>query len=373
MSGVLKRIWRRLRGTRQSPARIALAVAIGAFIGCLPVYGLHFFLCAALCLPFGLDLVLAYLVANVSNPLFAPFLLSLEVEIGSLLLTGQHAAFSVERAKRTGILGFAQQAALGSVLVGAGLAALGSAIAFFVARRKLGAIVESDAEVRFEAAVARTIARYAGLPRAHRFPVLGKLRLDPLTKMLAELPPSLGRVLDAGAGRGQFGLFLLELGAADSVHGFDADARKVAAAQAASGEAARFEVRDLLDLPAERVDTLLLLDVLHYLPLSEQDQLLGKAAQRVERGRILVRELDAAPGMRSWMTRLMERLAELTGVHRGRAQRHYRPIADIVARLRALGFECSTHGASEGTPFGNVLVVAERSAATDMRSSTGTG
>src|SRR5450631_4405533 len=93
VSGLLPRIWRRLRGTRQSPSRVALAVAIGLFIGCLPVYGAHFLLCSLICLPFGLDLLLCYLVANISNSLVAPFLITLEVELGSLVTTGKHAAF----------------------------------------------------------------------------------------------------------------------------------------------------------------------------------------------------------------------------------------------------------------------------------------
>src|ERR1041384_4459312 len=114
----LARIWRRLRGDRQSPARLALAVALGLFIGCLPVYGLHFVLCVLVCLPLGLDLVLAYLVANISNPLLAPFLITLEVEVGSLLISGHHAAFTLQRARQTGILGFVLQAGIGSVVVG---------------------------------------------------------------------------------------------------------------------------------------------------------------------------------------------------------------------------------------------------------------
>src|SRR4051812_40229874 len=128
LPSIWARIWRRLRGDRQSPGRIALAVALGLFIGCLPVYGLHFVLCLLVCLPLGLDLVLAYLVANISNPLFAPFLITLEVEIGSLLSTGHHAGFTLEQAKQTGVLGFVFQAGLGSLFVGAGLGALGAGV-----------------------------------------------------------------------------------------------------------------------------------------------------------------------------------------------------------------------------------------------------
>src|SRR6187399_1193263 len=147
-------IWRRLRGERQSPARVALAVGLGLFIGSLPVYGLHFVLCLLICLPLGLDLVLAYLVANISNPLVAPFLITLEVEIGSLLSTGHHAAFSLEQARQTGILGFVFQAGLGSIFVGAGLGAIGSAIAYVIAsRRRLVTTVGNDAESDLEAAM----------------------------------------------------------------------------------------------------------------------------------------------------------------------------------------------------------------------------
>src|SRR3954465_2262176 len=134
---VVARIWHRVRGTRHTPARVALAVGVGLFVGCLPLYGLHFVLCCLVCLPFGLDLVLCYLVANISNPLVAPFLITLEVELGSLLTTGEHAAFTLARARQTGVLGFLWQALVGSVFVGSGLAALGGTIAYVVAGKRI--------------------------------------------------------------------------------------------------------------------------------------------------------------------------------------------------------------------------------------------
>jgi len=239
--GLLSRIWRRLRGTRQSPLRVALAVAIGLFIGCLPVYGLHFLLCSLICLPFGLDLLLCYLVANISNPLVAPFLITLEVELGSLVTTGHHAAFTLAQAKHTGFLGFVWQAGVGSVFVGSGLAALGAAIAYAVASKaKRSALSDgdsdaSDGEAELEAAaMLRTIERYRDAPIGDRIYVAAKLRSDPLTRLLAALPADLGRVLDAGAGRGQFGLFLVELGRCGSLSGFDGDERKVKIAELAA-------------------------------------------------------------------------------------------------------------------------------------------
>lgn len=348
-----------MRGERKSRARIASAVAVGLFIGCLPVYGLHFVLCLLVCLPFGLDLLLCYLAANISNPLIAPFLVTLEVEVGSLVTTGQHAAFTLARAKETGFLGFVWQAGVGSVFVGGALAALGGGLSYLVARPGVVSEGVDDEEALVEGAVLRTIERYAQAPIGDRYQVAGKLRWDPLTKMLAALPHPLGRVLDAGAGRGQFGLLLVELGACSTLLGFDGDRRKIDAARSADGSA-RFEVRDLLDLPADPVDTVLLFDVLHYLPFAEQDQLLRECSARVARGQILIRELDAAPGARSAFTRASEALARLFGLHRGRAGRHYRPAAELVTVLGELGFACEVRGASEGTPFGNVLIIATR-------------
>ncbi len=96
------RLWRRLRGGGLTRARAAASVGVGLWVGSLPVYGLHFPLCLALALPFSLDLVLAYLAANVSNPLFAPFLVYAEIQVGSLLLDGHFAPFSLEHARTSG-------------------------------------------------------------------------------------------------------------------------------------------------------------------------------------------------------------------------------------------------------------------------------
>src|SRR6188768_3877149 len=348
----LSKIWRRLRGERQSPARVALAVALGLFIGCLPVYGLHFVLCMLVCLPLGLDLVLAYLVANISNPLLAPFLITLEVEVGSLVSSGEHAAFTLERARETGILGFVFQAGIGSVIVGAVLGALGSALAYAIAQRRSASAAvapELDAEGELDAALQRTIERYRTAPIGDRIYVAMKLKSDPLTQLLAELSGDFGRVLDAAAGRGQFGLFLWELRRCSALYGFDSDARKLAIAERAAAEDGCFERLDLLELGERKADTLLLIDVLHYLPFAEQDELLRRAARCVPRGRIVIRELDAGGGTRSAITRGFEWIAKISGYNRGRAGRYYRPARQIVDQLTESGSSCAVSGASQGT------------------------
>jgi SAM-dependent methyltransferase len=327
------------------------------FIGCQPLYGLHLVLVLAVCVPLRLDAVLAYLAANISNPLMAPFLIFSEVEVGAYLLTGRWVAFDVAQARATGALGFAQQLLVGSVAVGAGLALLGFGVAWlFASRRQNAASVAPARDDAFEAAVERTRGRYDAVAPAHRYYVAGKLAFDPVFKLLAELG-QLGRVLDLGCGRGQLALLLLELGRATRVVGLDSDADKIEVARKAGPEG-DFQIADVAHAELPLADTILLIDVLHYLPLAEQDALLVAARRALAPGgRLLVRELDGDPSARSGITRIFEWLGRKIGVNRGRATA-YRSASSLTQLLEAQGLSCRVQGASESTPFANVLIVA---------------
>jgi uncharacterized protein (DUF2062 family)/SAM-dependent methyltransferase len=350
----LLRLWRLLRGGDSSPHKLAFACAIGIFIGCLPLYGLHFPLCLGVCLLLRLDVVVTYLAANISNPFVAPFLVTAEVEIGSLLLDGRHAAFDLARARELGAVGFMQQAAVGSVVLGGALGALGGALTFVIASRGKKNVDPVDA------AIARTIELYRSARPGDRYYVAGKLRHDPVLRVIIELGVRLGRTIDAGAGRGQLGLCLAELGLVDTLHGFDADQRKIEVARVAAGDRARFEVGDLGSFEFLPCDTILLIDVLHYLPADAQDELLARASRALEPGgRLLLRDVDGA-GPKSLLTRGLERIATATGWHLKKSNLCFRPAATWLRVLEREGLAFSVRGASRGTPFSNVLVVAER-------------
>jgi SAM-dependent methyltransferase len=362
-------LWQRLRGTPGSAVRAALAVALGLFIGCQPLYGLHFVLVMAVCVPLKLDAVLAYLAANISNPLVAPFLIFSEVEVGAYLTTGRFAAFDVAQARANGALGFARQLLVGSVVVGAALALCGFGVAwFFASRRGNAGSAAALPDAAFAAAVERTKARYENAPPAHRYYVAGKLAFDPVFKLLSELT-SLGRVLDLGCGRGQLSLLLLELGHATHITGLDSDVAKIEVARAA-GPDADFRAADVARAELPRADTILLIDVLHYLPLAEQDALLLAAAQALEPGgRLLVRELDGDPSARGAVTRVFEWCGRKVGLNRGRATA-YRPARAVTDLLERAGLPCRVQGASERTPFANVLIVAGGSPSANVERSS---
>jgi 2-polyprenyl-3-methyl-5-hydroxy-6-metoxy-1,4-benzoquinol methylase len=235
------------------------------------------------------------------------------------------------------------------------LAALGGGLGWIVASRRV------NEPSPLEAARERTALRYRDAKIFDRKYVEGKLWLDPVLPLVAELGLELGRVLDAGAGRGQLGLCLLELGQVRTLRGFDLDARKIEVARQAAAGAASFDVAHLASAELSGFDTLLLVDVLHYLRSEHQDALLERASQALEPGgRILIRDTDAAQRRSGFVTRAAERLAKVTGWHRGDQALCFRPLAELVARLEALGLRCRVTDASRGTPFSNALIVAER-------------
>jgi uncharacterized protein (DUF2062 family) len=124
-----------LRG-RNTRARLAISIALGVFIGCLPLYGLHIWLCLALCLPLRLDAVAATFASNISNPFVAPLLIFAEVQTGSYLLRGVVAPFDLERLRQVGFSGVLSEAMLGSLVVGGALAAIGGLLTWALTRPK---------------------------------------------------------------------------------------------------------------------------------------------------------------------------------------------------------------------------------------------
>ncbi|KYF67101.1 DUF2062 domain-containing protein [Sorangium cellulosum] len=404
-----RRAWRELRGSELSAGRTAVAVAIGLFIGSQPIFGCHTPLVLLLCLWFRLDAAIAWVAANISNPLFAPALLTAEVQVGAYLRTGSWLRLHEKMSWAQALSDFPEYMFLGAPVVGIALAALGGGLIFAVValkRRRAPSLQGSKIEPYrlpesappWIHAVERVAARYsppdAATPaqrtRFHyvRFKLLG----DPVARLIADVagdrPGALGEVLDMGTGAGQLPILLLELDKAARVRGFDWDRAKIEDAVRASGRAcgaapprssgapgspdharathaapalpAEFWCADARDAELGEADTVLLIDLLHYFRVEEQDAILRRAAAAVRPGgRLLVREADTERGLRSSITLLEERIFTALRFNRGERVR-FRPAREIVALLEQLGFSCETRPAWGKTPFSNVLIVATR-------------
>src|SRR5580693_2589264 len=105
MNAMRTRLRLALHGVRTEhpgAGRDAAAVALGVFIGCLPVYGFHLLMCWALGLALRVNRLKVYLAANISNPLVAPWLVLVEIEAGAWLRRGTFHALAPHTIKNGG-------------------------------------------------------------------------------------------------------------------------------------------------------------------------------------------------------------------------------------------------------------------------------
>lgn len=141
--GRLREQARELLRAHLSPAAIGLGVGVGVFIGCLPLYGLHLGICVAAAAALRLNPPLVYAAANISNPLFAPMLITAELVIGERLrhgrLPGMHLEATTvwEMASAGGDLFLS--CLLGSLILGSALGLGLGGLALTLARRRAAA------------------------------------------------------------------------------------------------------------------------------------------------------------------------------------------------------------------------------------------
>jgi uncharacterized protein (DUF2062 family) len=72
-----------------SPAEIASAVALGNFIGFIPIIGTHTIIALGLSYILRLNTLIVFLGTQISNPVSFPFQIFISAEIGNLILHGR--------------------------------------------------------------------------------------------------------------------------------------------------------------------------------------------------------------------------------------------------------------------------------------------
>jgi uncharacterized protein (DUF2062 family) len=112
-----KTAWKRLRGGELTPSRAAASVAIGLAIGVTPLWGVHWLIVLAVCLPLRLDAGVAFLASNISLPFIAPFITFAELEVGSRIVRGAWLAMKPEDVKALTFSSFVSELLVGTLLV----------------------------------------------------------------------------------------------------------------------------------------------------------------------------------------------------------------------------------------------------------------
>jgi SAM-dependent methyltransferase len=210
----------------------------------------------------------------------------------------------------------------------------------------------------------------------------GKLGLDPVFRGLIErglIGVDARRVVDIGCGQGLLASLLSAMGAMyarrsewpsawsaapalASYTGIELMPKDVARAQTSIGHlqpAPRFVCADMCMAVLPPSDLVVILDVLHYVDFDAQEGVLGRARDALEPGgRLLLRVGDAASRRRFAISQWVDRTVTRVRGHRV-SPTWGRPLVEWMALLQRLGFSVQSIPMSEGTPFANVLLVAD--------------
>jgi len=212
--------------------------------------------------------------------------------------------------------------------------------------------------------------RSAGIT-AWRF-ARGKLRGDPVYRAVWEGPwIQQGTIVDLGCGPGlMLALFASarESGEIDPtlawrkecrLVGIETRSRVASIARLALGSLAEIISADARQSPLPPCKTVLLFDVLHMMPAPDQETLLQAILCALEpNGVILIREADAAAGWRFQVVRFANRMKALFKGYSSRGF-HFRSTVEWSEWLQSHGLDLEAHPMNQGTPFGNVLLVAQ--------------
>lgn len=128
----LRAVASRLRGGDLTPRRVAFSVALGLFVGCSPLFGLHALIAGGLAFALRLDVLITYLATNISLPPVIPLLFFAELQVGMFLMNGRFHSLALSDFAPEKALDLGSAIFLGFTVVGSGIALLGGALAFFV-------------------------------------------------------------------------------------------------------------------------------------------------------------------------------------------------------------------------------------------------
>ena len=124
------------------------------------------------------------------------------------------------------------------------------------------------------------------------------------------------------------------------------------------GSLARIECADIRTAEFGNADVVIILDVLHYMNPTEQEQVLQRVRSTIgDAGSLLLRVGDAAGGWRFNFSRWVDAAVLYVRGH-GSARLHCRSLQSWHDVLANCGFSAQPIPMSKGTPFANLLLVA---------------
>lgn len=216
----------------------------------------------------------------------------------------------------------------------------------------------------------------------------GKLGRDPVFRGLLERGelPAGARIVDLGCGQALIASLLAAVDAAQAAgrwpanwppaptgcryHGIELMPLDVARARVALDTlpgAPQVQQGDMCQATLPACDVVVILDVLHYVDHAAQARLLKRvhealaagAPERAGRpGRLLLRVGDQADAGGFRISQWVDRIVTLVRGHAA-PPTYGRPVSEWTRLLQSLGFRVQPVPMSQGTPFANVLLIAD--------------
>lgn len=208
----------------------------------------------------------------------------------------------------------------------------------------------------------------------------GKLGGDPaFAGLLAHgLIPDRARLLDIGCGQGLLAAWLRAASTLHDrgewsaawprpprlrlIHGLELMPRDIERARKALGTSdttTSFTRGDMCSTDFGDFDVVVILDVLHYVDIAAQDDVLRRVRDALlPDGTLLLRIGDAAAGLPFRLSFWVDHVVSFVRGHR-HVRMYCRSLAEWHAALTRLGFAVTRMDMHQGTPFANVLLIAK--------------
>ncbi len=207
----------------------------------------------------------------------------------------------------------------------------------------------------------------------------GKLSGDPVFKEILQrglIAPNT-HVIDIGCGQGLLSAWLLAADTAATnknwpldwatppkgvtVNGIELmpnDVERAKKALKALPDRFTFETGDMCNTAFDKAQTVVILDVLHYVPFEAQEDVLLRVKEALSpKGLLILRIGDANAGLGFKISNWVDNIVFLCRGHK-LSRLYCRSLPDWLTLLNKMGFQVEAKPMSEGTPFSNVLLLA---------------
>ena len=214
--------------------------------------------------------------------------------------------------------------------------------------------------------------RHAPLNPLERLLVYLRLRFSSYQAIERHVPAS-GEIVDLGCGFGMLAVYLALMSEARHITGIDISSRRLKVAKFVSADIhnVTFEYFDLLQYNFDRCRCILLIDALHYFPVSGQNRLVAKCYKRLDPGgRLLLRDSNKDNRFRHFITTFHETIMTRSGFTKGEML-CFRGFGELKSHLEGLGFLVDLLPMWDRTPFADTLLICYKSRTTKSAHQSG--